>query len=131
MRHPGLLSAAILILLSAAAFADEPAPMGGQGITDLVRGKTVGCIKEKDQALCSNFFAAQGIVTRIMHADGARKVGRWFVDDQPRLCILWDGKIKPLCFSVFEQPDGSYKLIRKGKHITTITGTEDGNSKGL
>ena len=82
-------------------------------------------------ALCANYFTPKGVVTRMMHADGKRKVGRWFLDDQARLCILWDGKIKPLCFVVYAQPEGRYNLIKNGKHITTITGVEDGNTKGL
>ncbi len=129
--RPGLLSAATLILLSTAVLAADPEPLGRKAIIDLVRGKTVECVKEKDQALCSNYFTPKGVVTRMMHADGKRKTGRWFLDDQARLCILWDGKIKPLCFAVFAQPDGRYELIKGGKHITTITGVEDGNSKDL
>lgn len=131
MRTAYLTSVAILILLSSAAWANSPEPLDRQEIIDLVMGKTVECRKERDQSLCSNYFTEQGVVTRIMHADGIRKVGRWFLDDQARLCILWDGKIKALCFSVYEQPDGSYNLIKKGRHITTITGVEDGNTKNL
>jgi len=127
----GLLSAISLILLSSVVFAADPEPLGRKAIIELVREKTVECVKEKDQALCSNYFTSKGVVTRMMHADGKRKVGRWFLDDQARLCILWDGKIKPLCFVVYAQPDGRYNLIKKGKHITTITGTEDGNTKDL
>ena len=127
----GPLFAVPLLLLSAAALAADTEPLGRKAITDLVRGKTVECVKEKDQALCSNYFTPKGVVTRMMHADGKRKVGRWFLDDQARLCILWDGKIKPLCFVVYGQPDGSYNLIKRGKHITTITGVEEGNTKGL
>ena len=41
------------------------------------------------------------------------------------------GKFKPLCFSVYEQDDGSYKLIKNGRHITTLLGMEEGNTKGL
>lgn len=131
MRTVGLLSAAALLVLSSTALANDQDAMGRQDIIDLVSEKTVECRKEKDQALCSNYFTHKGVVTRIMHADDKRKVGRWFLDDKTRLCILWDGKIKPLCFKVFAQPDGSYNLIKKGKHITTITGVEDGNTKNL
>lgn len=131
MRFFEICSTALLMLLSTCVMADEPEPLGRQDIIDLVRGKTVECRKEKDQALCSNYFTHKGVVTRMMHADSKLKVGRWFLDDKTRLCILWDGKIKPLCFVVFEQLDGSYKLIKKGKHITTITAVEDGNTKNL
>ena len=122
---------ALLMLLSTVALADGPEPLGRQDIIDLVSGKTVECRKEKDQSMCSNYFTEKGVIKRIMHADGKRRDGRWFLDDQTRLCILWDGRIKPLCFVVFEQADGSYKLIKKGKHITTITAVEDGNTKNL
>jgi len=111
--------------------ADDPEPLGRQDIIDLVREKTTECRREKDQGMCSNYFTKKGVIKRIMHADGKRRDGRWFLDDQTRLCIRWDGKIKPLCFVVFEQPDGSYNLIKKGKHITTIAAVEDGNTKSL
>ncbi|MCG6964982.1 MAG: hypothetical protein LJE59_00545 [Chromatiaceae bacterium] len=39
--------------------------------------------------------------------------------------------IKPRCFSVFGQPDDSYTLTKKDKHVMTITGAEDGNTKGI
>jgi hypothetical protein len=121
----------LLMLLSTGVMADGPEPLGRQDIIDLVREKTAECRKEKDQSMCSNYFTEKGVIKRLMHADGKRRDGRWFLDDQTRLCILWDGKIKPLCFTVFEQADGSYKLIKKGKHITTITAVEDGNTKNL
>ncbi|MCB1772482.1 MAG: hypothetical protein KDI88_02615 [Gammaproteobacteria bacterium] len=100
-------------------------------IIDLVSDQTTLCRKEKDQSLCSNYFTEDGVIKRIMHDDDARRDGVWFIDDQDRLCILWKGKIKPLCFHVYEQDDGSYKLIKKGEHITTIIGTEQGNTRGL
>ena len=131
MRVVGICCTALLLLASFAVFADEAEPLGRKDIIDLVRGKTTECRKEKDQAMCSNWFSEKGVIKRVMHADGKRKDGRWFVDDQTRLCILWDGKIKPLCFFLFAQPDGSYNLIKKGKHITTITGTADGNTRSL
>jgi len=131
MRVLGVCSTALFLLISSAVLADDPEPLGRQEIIDLVREKTTECRKEKDQSMCSNFFTEKGVIKRVMHEDGKRRDGRWFMDDQTRLCILWDGKIKPLCFKVFEQADGSYKLIKKGKHITTITGVEDGNTKNL
>ena len=108
-----------------------PAPLDRETIVDLVSEKTTECRKEKDGSLCANYFTEDGVIKRVMYDDGALKDGRWFVDDQERLCILWDGKIKPLCFVLFEQDDGSYNLIKKGRHITTILGTEDGNTKNL
>jgi len=131
MRVVAICYVALLMLTTSLVFADEPGPLDRKDIIDLVRGKTTECRKEKDQAMCSNWFSEKGVIKRIMAADGKRRDGRWFVDDQTRLCILWDGKIKPLCFTVFAQPEGSYNLIKKGKHITTITGVEDGNTKNL
>ena len=131
MRVLLVCSAALLMLISSAGSAADPEPLGRQEIIDLVREKTTECRKEKDQSLCSNYFTEKGVIKRIMHEDGKRRDGRWFLDDRTRLCILWDGKIKPLCFAVFEQPDGSYKLIKKGKHLSTITAVEDGNTWNL
>ncbi len=134
MRIFSFTLATVVMLASAVVLAQEPAgktPLDSQQILDLVREKTTECRKEKDQSLCSNWFAKYGEITRIMHADGARKEGVWFVDDQDRLCILWKGKLKPLCFNVYEQDDETYTLFKSGKHITTILGTEEGNTKGL
>ena len=131
MRVLLVCSMTLLMLLSSIASAQGAEPLARKAIIDLVRGKTAECRKEKDQSMCSNYFSEEGVIKRVMHADGKRKDGRWFVDDQTRLCILWDGKIRPLCFSVFEQSDGSYKLIKQGRHITTITGVEDGNTRDL
>jgi hypothetical protein len=111
--------------------ASEPLALDRQEVIDLVRGKTVDCRKENDGSLCWNYMSDDGVVKRLMAEDGARKDGVWFVDDQDRLCILWKGKIKPLCFLVYEQDDGTYNLIKGGRHITTLLGVEDGNTKGL
>jgi len=114
-----------------AAAMEEQEALERFDIIDVVSDQTTLCRKEKDQSLCSNYFGEDGVIKRIMHDDGARKDGVWFIDDQDRLCILWKGKIKPLCFHVYEQEDGSFNLIKKGKHITTILDTEQGNTKGL
>lgn len=114
-----------------ASASDDEIALDRSELIELVSDKTTECRKEKDQSLCANYFSKYGDITREMHADGKRKAGRWFVDDRDRLCILWKRKIKPLCFAVYEQDGDSYKLIRKGKHITTILGFEDGNTRGL
>ena len=141
MRFSNLLAATLMGLVSLTACAADPVktePMKTEArsldrdsIIDLVSEQTTECRKEKDGSLCSNYFTEDGVIKRVMHEDGARRDGVWFIDDQERLCILWTGKIKPLCFEVFEQADGSYNLIKRGKHITTILGTEDGNTKNL
>lgn len=140
MKIQILVAALALVLASlgvqAGGDAEPPPPSGPESldrdaIVELVSEKTTECRKEKDGSLCANYFTEDGVIRRVMYDDGARKDGRWFVDDQARLCILWDGKIKPLCFVLFEQEDGSYNLIKNGRHITTILGTEDGNTKNL
>jgi hypothetical protein len=128
-----MLASLALITLAAAVPAEE---IDAEALTffdilDLVSGQTAECRKEKDQSLCSNLFTEDGVIKQSMHDDGELKQGRWFIDDQNRLCILWDGKIKPLCFLVYEQDDGSYNLIKRGKHITTILGVESGNPNNL
>lgn len=120
-----------LILMASTAFAAGEAALDRDAVIELVSERSVLCRKEKDQSLCTNYFSEDGVVKRLMHDDGERRQGVWFVDDQDRLCILWTGKIKPLCFTVYPQADGSYNLIKREKHITTILSTEDGNTKGL
>ncbi len=131
MRLAGLCAGATL-LLSPTVFAfDDSESLDRDAVIDLVSNKTVECRKEKDQSLCSNFFSDEGVVVQVLREDGERKDGVWFVDDQERLCILWKGKIKPLCFSVYQQPDDTWHLIKNDKHITTILHTEDGNPNNL
>ena len=131
MRLLGCVAGMLGIALTSVTCADPAAALKRAEIVELVREKTIACRKEKDQSLCSNWFSKDGVVRRLMHDDGARKEGVWFVDDQDRLCILWKAKIKPLCFDVYAQDDGTYNLIKRGKHITTILGRSDGNTKDL
>jgi hypothetical protein len=131
------LFAAALLAVSLDVTADGAADniaadsLDRESIIELVSEKTTECRKEKDGSLCSNYFSEDGIIKQVMHDDGERKDGRWFVDDQERLCILWDGKIKPLCFAVVEQDNGEYKLYKNERHLTTVTGSQDGNPRGL
>ena len=130
-----LLTASSLALIAGLAIAggeptDELA-LSKAGILELVREKSTECRKEKDQSLCTNWFGKYGEFKRQMHADDARRVGVWFVDDKERLCILWQRKLSPLCFTVYEQEDGTYNLYKKGKHISTLLSAEPGNVKGL
>jgi hypothetical protein len=106
-------------------------PLSKAEILELVRDKSTECRREKDQDLCTNWFGKYGEFKRQMHEDDARRNGVWFVDDQDRLCILWQRKISPLCFTVYEQDDGTYNLYKKGKHISTLISVEPGNVKGL
>mgnify|MGYP001827572710 CR=1 FL=1 len=131
MRFAILAAVAALSVAVSPAFATDVDPLDRYDIIELVSEQTVECRRQKDQSLCSNWFSEQGVVKRIMHDDGERRDGRWFVDDQDRLCILWEAKLKPLCFLVYEEPDGSYRLFKGEKHITTILGVESGNSRGL
>ena len=109
---------------------DEPA-LDKAEILELVREKSTECRREKDQSLCTNWFGRYGTFKRLMHQGGARREGVWFVDDRDRLCILWQRKISPMCFTVYEQAAGEYNLYKQGKHISTILSTEAGNTKNL
>jgi len=134
MRSVGLFLGVVLTLAGATVNAGGSGTsitseaLGRISIIDLVSDQTTVCRKEKDQSLCFNYFSDDGVIKRL-DDDGSRKQGVWFIDDKTRLCILWKGKIKPLCFKVYEQEDGSYNLLKKGKHITTILSTEAGNTK--
>ena len=123
--------AIILALISFAlpAWSDEPAPLTRDELRALVLDKTADCRKEKDQSTCVNYFSAEGEIAQVLHKDGKRKDGRWFLDDSDRLCILWNGQLKPYCFIVTENQDGSYKMVKKGKHISTILKLYDGNTE--
>lgn len=128
----GLAIALVAGRLTAAESTDyETASLDRDTIIELVSDKTTECRKEKDGSLCANYFSDDGVIKRVMYDDDARRDGVWFIDDSERLCILWGGKIKPLCFHVVEQDDGSYNMYKRGKHISTILDTVDGNTKGL
>ena len=99
-------------------------------LKDLVKDKTVDCRKEKDKSTCVNYFSPEGVLIQVRD-NGERKDGRWFLDDSGRLCILWNGKIKPLCFIVSENDEGGYNMIMKGKHKSTMLEVTDGNRDNL
>lgn len=132
MRCCGFL--VLLGLLAGAPCGADEAPgrmLDFDGIEYLLSGNTAECRKEKDQSLCVNYFSDEGALVQVLRVDGERKEGAWFIDDSDRLCILWHGKIKPLCFHVYEQADGTYQLVRHERHITTILTVEDGNPQRL
>ena len=97
-------------------------------LEELVYDKTANCRKEKDQSLCMNYFSPEGVIIQVRD-NGARKDGRWFLDDSDRLCILWNGKYRPLCFIVTENKDGTYNMVKSGKHKSTILQLKDGNTE--
>lgn len=119
------------LTLATPLLAAEPQPLDRFELEELLSNKTAECRKEKDQSLCVNYFGEDGRLVQVMHADGERNDGVWFIDDDDRLCILWQGKIRPLCFGVYEQTDGSYNLIRRENHVSTILKVEEGNPGGL
>lgn len=139
MRYPFYLPMLFgLALLASHAQASEPQADEQQAsqqldsteLYELVYDQTADCRKEKDQSLCVNYFSPEGNLTQLRD-NGKRKTGRWFLDDADRLCILWDGKYNPLCFAVTENADGTYKMVRKGKHKSTILETAPGNRDKL
>lgn len=131
MKKTMLWALAVCVPFAAPVLADDPEPLDRFAVEELVSNKTAECRKEKDESLCVNYFAEDGSFVQVMHSDGERKDGVWFIDDEDRLCILWKGKIRPLCFSVYAQDDGTYSMIRREKHVSTILATEAGNPKGL
>ena len=113
------------------AWSTETESLDRQELYDLVYDKTADCRKEKDQSTCVNYFSAEGEIAQLLHQTGKRKNGRWFLDDSDRLCILWNGKIKPYCFVVTENEDGTYNMVKRGKHISTILKLYQGNTEKL
>ena len=130
-RFTPLLIALSFCLFSMPVWSEEPVALDGYDITDLVIDQTANCRKEKDQSTCINFFSSEGIIVQVQDDDGERKDGRWFVDDSDRLCILWNGKLKPLCFVVIVNDDETYNMIKHEKHISTILKLTDGNINNL
>jgi hypothetical protein len=134
MRTLGSLLTLCLLAAGPVFAAGEPTDelaLTKDELIELVREKTTECRREKDQDLCTNWFGRYGEFKRLMHDSGARRAGVWFVDDHDQLCILWQRKISPLCFTVYERSDGTFAMYKKGKHISTLLSTEDGNTQGL
>lgn len=125
-----LFTGLVLGLLPLTAMSGAEPSLSKTELYELLYDKTADCRKEKDQSLCVNYFSPKGVLTQVRD-NGKRKTGRWFLDDANRMCILWDGKYKPLCFTVHEQDDGSYTMLKKGKHMSTILDTVDGNRDSL
>jgi hypothetical protein len=131
MNKAMLWALALCAPFAAPVMAGDPEPLDRFEVEELVSNKTAQCRKEKDGSLCVNYFGEEGAFVQVMQSDGERNDGVWFIDDDDRLCILWKGKIRPLCFSVYAQDDDTYNMIRREKHVSTILATEDGNTKGL
>lgn len=131
MRYTSLISMlfAFALVFPASALAGDS--LDRDQIEELVLGKTVSCRKVKDDSTCATYFDEEGNLARLMKESGKRKDGRWFLDDSDRLCILWNGKIKPLCLVVKKTEAGEYHMIKRDKHVSTITATADGNTEGL
>ena len=117
--------------VASAESAGEPAGMqlDWSELHELFTDKTAICRKEKDQSDCLNYFSPGGGIVQVMTKSGKRKDGRWFLDDSSRFCIIWNGRLKPLCFKVYPNDDGTYKLIKKGKHMSTLLKVADGNTQ--
>ena len=120
----------IIMPIHAAESTGETVGLDYYELKDLVKDKTVDCRKEKDKSTCVNYFSPEGLLIQVRD-NGERKDGRWFLDDSDRLCILWSGKIKPLCFIVTENDEGGYNMIMKGKHKSTMLEVTDGNRDNL
>ena len=118
----------MMLLYGLALPASYAAPLDRFELEELVNDKTANCRKEKDQSLCTNYFSPEGVIVPVRDS-GKRKDGRWFLDDSDRLCILWNGKIKPLCFVVTANEDGTYRMEKNGKLKSTILGLKDGNTE--
>ena len=73
----------------------------------------------------------EGRVVRVIEDSGDRKDGVWFLDDSDRLCILWAGKTKPLCFVVDQTPEGEHRMVKNGRHLSSIVTLSVGNTEGL
>ena len=128
-RFAYLLLGLSLCSLNLPVWAAEP--LGTEELHDLVLNKTATCLKVKDQSECVTFFSSAGEIAQVMNDSGKRKDGRWFLDDSDRLCILWNGKLKPLCFVVTKNDDGSFNRVKRGKHVSTILKLFDGNTGNL
>lgn len=131
IRRWSIVAPLALFAASVVSAGEESPPLTAEELETLVSGKTAECRKEKDQSQCVTFFSDEGRVVQVLADPEDRKDGRWFLDDADRLCILWDGRIKPLCFVVDRQSDGTYRMVKNGRHLSSMTALFDGNRDGL
>lgn len=121
----------MIVFVGTSLAGDNSPQLSGDEVTALFTDKTQYCDQVGKDKTCKTYNAPDGRVTRVMDADGVRREGNWWVNDKGEYCLRWDGKKKDLCFSVFKQQDGSYYLLKKGKHKATITKLLDGNSEKM
>lgn len=93
-------------------------------------GQTARCEKTKDASHCLTYFSANGDIKRLTLADQERRSGHWFTKND-RLCVHWNERKKPVCFTVKEHADSKLALYRKGKQKSLIHAFESGNQLGF
>lgn len=128
-RGLACLSMSMLLFLVGPSFASVF--VDADSIVRLLAGNTAECRKEKDQSTCVTFFSSHGKVVQRHEGETVKSEGRWFTDDSDRLCILWEGRVRPLCFTVRHVHGGHYHLKRNERHISSVTAVLPGNPHGL
>lgn len=119
----------LAILLSGTPVAGVGGGLSGAELKSLLSGKTASCLKIKDSSTCDTYFDAKGEIKRFTPNNGKRRTGTWSASDADGLCVHWAGRKKRICFVVLKAADG-YRLMRKGKHKSTMTAFADGNMLG-
>lgn len=122
-----LITGLLLGLLNGGALA-ERTPVGAFEIKLFFNGRTADCIKTKDDSTCDTYFGEDGRVQRYTHDDGKLREGRWWIDDQEQLVVQWDGRKRELHFQIFDRGDGTWELVKRGKVVSIVAGSQPGNT---
>lgn len=116
---------ALSLLFGGVAIADEK--VSGYEISTFLTGKTASCVKTHDNSTCDTYFAQDGAIKRFTPDNGKTRTGKWWVDDKDMLHVQWTGKKKSLAFDVMDPRDGTWKLLKRGKLKSLITGATPGD----
>lgn len=123
-----LLFACIALAMFAGSAMAEPVPVGAYEIKLFLSGRTADCVKSSDGSTCDTYFAADGSVKRFTYDDRKLRLGKWWVDEQDRLCVQWQGKKKPLRFNVMDTGEGTWQLVKGGRVRADILAAGPGDT---
>ena len=123
-----LLFACFALAMLAGSVVAEPTPVDAYEIKLFLNGRTADCVKSSDGSTCDTYFATDGAVKRFTYEDRKLRLGKWWVDEEDRLCVQWQGKDKPLRFDVMDTGEGPWQLVTGGRVRADILGAAPGDT---
>jgi len=104
-----LYAGLFLFLINPTAAAEEFMPTAD--VKSALSGKTCSGEHLRKDFTFNVYFASDGIVRNVKRNGDTRK-GQWFVLDNGKRCLEWDGSDIRNCFHVRDNGDKSYTLVK-------------------